>query len=73
MQDHLKRHLLAVLLTALSYNPKAALTYLEQRNLVDEFFKQLLQEELVAGFVNAYERKTFIIGLSSALNSPYLP
>lgn len=27
----------------------------------------------MSGFVNAYERKTFIIGLSSALNSPYMP
>ena len=42
MQDHLKRHLLSVLLTALAYNPKAALTYLDQRSLVNDFFSQLL-------------------------------
>ena len=73
MQDHLKRHLLSVLLTAISYNPKAALTFMEQRNLVNDFFTQLLQDDLVSSFTNTYERKTFIIGLSSALDSPYLP
>ena len=44
MQDHLKRHLLSVLLTALAYNANATLAFLAQRNLVDEFFSQLLQD-----------------------------
>jgi hypothetical protein len=69
MQDHLKRHLLSVLLTALAYNPNATLTFLNHRNLVDEFFKQLLQDKMCEGFTNSYEQKTFIIGLSSALNA----
>jgi hypothetical protein len=69
MQDHLKRHLLSVLLTALAYNANATLTFLNQRSLVDEFFSQLLQDKMCEGFTNAYERKTFIIGLSSALNA----
>jgi hypothetical protein len=65
----LKRHLLSVLLTALAYNPNATLTFLNHRNLVDEFFKQLLQDKMCEGFTNSYEQKTFIIGLSSALNA----
>ncbi len=69
MQDHLKRHLLSVLLTALAYNANATLAFLAQRNLVDEFFSQLLQDKMCEGFTNVYERKTFIIGLSSALNA----
>jgi hypothetical protein len=73
MQDSLKRHLLLVLLTALAYNPNATLTYLNQRNLVDEFFNQVLLDKTCEGFTNAYERKTFIIGLSSALNAGQLP
>ena len=73
MLDHLKRHLLSVLLTALAYNPGATLSFLEQRNLVDEFFQQVLQDKMCEGFTNAYERKTFIIGLSSALNAGQLP
>ena len=73
MLDHLKRHLLSVLLTALAYNPSATLSFLEQRNLVDEFFQQVLQDKMCEGFTNAYERKTFIIGLSSALNAGQLP
>lgn len=73
MLDHLKRHLLSVLLTALAYNPGATLSFLDQRNLVDEFFQQVLQDKMCEGFTNAYERKTFIIGLSSALNAGQLP
>ncbi len=73
MQDSLKRHLLLVLLTALAYNPNATLTYLNQRNLVDEFFNQVLLDKTCKGFTNAYEQKTFIIGLSSALNAGQLP
>ena len=46
MQDHLKRHLLSVLLTALAYNANATLAFLGQRNLVDEFFSQLLQDKM---------------------------
>jgi hypothetical protein len=69
MQDHLKRHLLSVLLTALAYNANATLCFLSQRGLVDEFFSQLLQDKMCEGFTNVYERKTFIIGLSSALNA----
>lgn len=73
MLDHLKRHLLSVLLTALAYNPIATLSFLDQRSLVDEFFQQVLQDKMCEGFTNAYERKTFIIGLSSALNAGQLP
>ena len=36
---------------------------------MDEFFKQLLQDKMCEGFTNSYEQKTFIIGLSSALNA----
>lgn len=57
----------------MAYNPNATLTFLSQRTLVDEFFNQLLQDKMCEGFTNAYERKTFIIGLSSALNAGQLP
>lgn len=73
MQEHLKRHLLLVLLTAMAYNSNATLAFLSQRNLVDEFFNELLQDKMCEGFTNTYERKSFIIGLSSALNAAQLP
>ena len=71
MADHLKRHLLCVFLSALTYNPSMTLAYLESNQLTEEFFSQLFS--LAPSFVNLYERKVFIIGLSNALNAEHLP
>lgn len=67
MQDHLKRHLLGVFLTAAAYNPNLTLAYLEANNLTAEFIKMLFQ--LSKGFTNLYERKIYVVGLSSLLNA----
>ena len=67
MQNHLKRHLLCVFMTAMAYNPDKTLMFLNTREVLDQFFSQVF--DLTATFKNTYERKVFIIGLSSALNA----
>ena len=73
MKEHLKRHLLSVWLTALAYNPTLTIAYFERENLTTEFFTQVTQHEMLSSFVNIYERKTLIIGLTSALNAEVMP
>jgi hypothetical protein len=62
MQDHLKRHLLGVFLTAMAYNPTYTIAYLEKNNITEQLFTQIFT--LSSSFTNIYERKIFIIGLS---------
>jgi hypothetical protein len=71
MQDPLKRHVLSVFLTALAYNPSLTLGFFEQASLTVDFFNQVIT--LSNTFINTYERKTFIIGLTSALNADLMP
>ena len=73
MQDILKRQLLSVLLTAMAYSAARTLSFLDQRSLLGEFFNQLLQDKMCGSFQNNYERKVFILGLTSAINAPQLP
>lgn len=69
MQDHLKRHLLGVILTAFAYNPTLTLAFLEARGETAHFFEQITEDKFSFTFVNTFERKTYIIGLTSALNA----
>lgn len=73
MHDHLKRHLLSVWLTALAYNPALTLSLLERHQLTGDFFRQVTDPRLTGTFLNTYERKTLIIGLTSALNAEQMP
>lgn len=65
MQDHLKRHLLGVFLSACTYNANKTLEYLTNKGLVEEFLKTLFT--LTKTYKNAYERKLFVAGLSALL------
>lgn len=47
--------------------------FLEQNGLTASFFEQLTDDKFAKGFVNLYERKVYIIGLTSALNAETMP
>jgi len=71
MDKHLERHLSCVVLTAMAYNPTYTITYLDKVNMTQEFFKSLFG--LSDTFLNIYERKIYIIGLSNTFNASTLP
>lgn len=62
MADHLKKHLIGVFLSSMAYNPSFTITYLEKHQLTKDMIDQLFS--LFQTFVNTYERKLFVIGLS---------
>lgn len=67
----LKKHLLGIFMSAMSYNADATLIYLERKqatqNLVNEMFANK------GKFKHSYEMKLFVIGLSEMLLSDNLP
>lgn len=71
MADHLKRHLLGVFLSAMIYNSTATINFLESRGLTQLVLSEIFN--LASSFKNTYERKIFIIGLSSMLTAQVLP
>lgn len=71
MQDHLKRQLLLVFLSAMIYNPNATLNYMEQRALTQTVLTEIFN--LSTTFKNSYERKLFSVGLSQMLTAQVLP
>jgi hypothetical protein len=66
----LQRHLLTVFLAAFAYNAGEALRYMEACGMTVEYFAALTEERMQASFVNQYERKTLVIGLSQVLVTP---
>jgi hypothetical protein len=71
MEEHLKRHLLCVFLSAMIYNPNYTLNYCDKNGIIIVLFDEIFS--LSNGFTNLYERKVFILGLSSALNANPFP
>jgi hypothetical protein len=71
MEDHLKRHLVCVFLSAMMYNPNYTLAYCDKNGITIILFDEIFS--LANGFTNLYEKKVFILGLSSALNASPFP
>ena len=62
----LKKHLLQVFLSAIMYNPSAALRYLDEKQLTKDVIVGVIETK--REFRSQYERKMFILGLTSLLN-----
>lgn len=62
----LKKHLLQVFLSAIMYNPGATIKYLDEKQLTKDIIVGMI--ELKKEFRSQYERKMFILGLTSLLN-----
>lgn len=68
MQNHLKRHLLNVFLSAFTYNANKTFEYMQGTpGMTEEFLKVLFS--LTNTYKNAYERKLFVAGLSAMLQA----
>jgi hypothetical protein len=62
MQDHLRRHLVLVFLSAIAYNSQATFNYLDKHGIAADMIGQII--DISNGFQNSYERKLYLIGLS---------
>lgn len=67
----LKKHLLQVFLSAIMYNPSAAIRYLDEKELTKDVIVGLI--DIRREFRTQYERKMFILGLTRLLNVENAP
>lgn len=63
----LKKHLLAIFLSAVVYNRAAAFKYLEETQMLIPLLQELIN--LKGKFKHSYERKLYIIGISELLQN----
>ena len=68
----LKKHILGIFLSAFGYNASATLKFLEQRGLTGQLITEILTLS-DKQMKHEYEKKLFILGLSSMLRSDALP
>lgn len=66
LDKSMRRHLLCVYLCGLAYNAQFTLNYFDKLGELPQFFAQVF--ELSTSFHNIYERKIFVLGLSSVLD-----
>lgn len=71
MKPVLKKHLLQVFLSAVMYNPGATLQYLDEKQLTKDIIVGIIN--IKREFRSQYERKMFILGLTSLLSVPAAP